>query len=197
MKYIADFSDWQTGIDISEVAIHFDGIIVKALEGETIQECWNGYIASAEECGMQWGVYVYTRASTPGDAVNEARLIISLLRNHQTPALGIWFDIESPEIVGEKGGMPYSHEQITAIASAFIAECNAEGYQAGIYAPEWVLRDRLNPDVLASYVPYWISAPGCAACPQIPGITNVIGWQYRVDDYPISGYFVDANEWYE
>lgn len=196
MRYVADFSDWQVGIDMPEVARKFDGIIVKALEGQTIQDCWRDYISQAQWLNMPWGIYAYTRATDPDAARAEARLVISMLRNREIPALGIWYDIEAPGIVGSNGSMPYSASHITALASAFISECNASGYQAGIYAPQWVLRDRLHPWELADYVPYWISAPGEASCPQIDGITNIAGWQYRVEDYPIGNQMVDASEWY-
>lgn len=197
MKYIADFSDWQEGIDMQEISRKFDGIIVKISEGTSPQSCYTDFIQQAESCGMLWGVYCYTRATTPDEAREEARAVLSLISNLNRPVLGIWYDIESPEIVGENGSIPMDPADITAMASAFIVKCNKASYIAGIYAPAWVFRDRFQPGSLASYVPYWISAPGRAACPDIPGITRVAGWQYRVDDYPIGSHMVDASVWYE
>lgn len=197
MKYIADFSDWQAGIDFHEIARKFDGVIVKIAEGTTAQDCFRDFIHEAESFDLPWGVYCYTRAGSTEESREEAELVMRLLAGEEMPALGIWYDIESPQIVGENGSMPVPPEDITAMASAFISKCNEEGYSAGIYAPLWVLRDRLRPTDLAGYVHYWISAPGRSACPEISGITNVAGWQYRVDDYPIGSHMIDANEWYK
>lgn len=196
MKYIADLSDWQAGIDFGKIAEKFGGVIVKISEGTAEQDCWAGWIGEAERRGMPWGVYCYTRATSVDEAREEAQTIINLLNGMNSPALGIWYDIESPEIVGENGSMPMTAEDITAMASAFISECNAAGYSAGVYAPAWVLFDRFNPSDLADYVPYWISAPQYSTCPFISGVTTIAGWQYRVDDYPIGEHFVDVSEWY-
>lgn len=197
MKYIADFSDWQEGIDFSEIAKHFDGVIVKIAEGAKETNCWYDFVTQAEEQGLQWGVYLYSHATTTMAAEREAQEVICLLQElDEPPPLGVWFDVESPEIVGENGTFPIPAERITAFCSSFISTCNKDGLEAGIYAPAWVLRDRINTHALASYVPYWVSEPGAAFC-SLDGLINVAGWQYRVDDYPINDHYVDASEWYK
>lgn len=185
MKYIADFSDWQEGIDFSGLEKKFDGVIVKITEGTTPQSCYLNFIEQAVKHHMPWGVYCYSRATTEKKAAREAEKVIELLPG--MPELGIWFDIEDEELLN------LSNSKITAIASAFICKCNAEGYSAGIYASLSTITDRINTGDLADYVPYWVAAYGYSSNPLFG--YNVSGWQYR-DDYPIGEHHVDASEWY-
>jgi len=198
MKYVIDLSDWQEGICFDEIKKHFDGVIVKITEGRTPQKCWEDFIDEAERHHMPWGVYCYTHAQTTERAREEARVIISLLEKKNRPVLGIWMDIESPDIVGENGTMPMSADEITACASAFISGCNRANHSAGIYAPEWIIRDRINTGDLADYVPYWISAPYATRGHVASLGLNLAGWQYRADSYTMDGWpdALDANEWY-
>lgn len=198
MKYVLDLSDWQEGIPFDEIRKHFDGVIVKIAEGTTAQKCWEGFIAEAEKRKMPWGVYCYTHAQTTERAREEARQVIALLEKKNRPVLGIWLDIEDADIVGENGSMPMGKDEITACASAFIVECNRANYSAGIYVPEWILRDRISTGDLAAYVPYWISAPHATRGHVASLGLNLAGWQYRVDSYTMDGWpdALDANEWY-
>lgn len=187
MKYVADLSDWQEGIDFSEIHKKFDGIIAKISEGTSPQTCYQKFVDSAIKNNMPWGVYCYSHATNEKDAAREARTLIDLLPGF--PELGIWFDVEAPEVLAR------SNSEITAIASAFICKCNEAGYSAGIYASLSTITDRINTDDLAGYVPYWVAAYGYSSNPLATYGLNVAGWQYR-DDYIIGAHHVDASEWY-
>lgn len=189
MKYIVDLSDWQEDIDFSKIHEKFDGVIAKISEGTSPQSCYQNFIRKAIEYNMPWGVYCYSHATSEKEAVKEAKTLIDLL--HGFPELGIWFDVEAPEI------LELSNSEITAITSAFICKCNEEGYSAGVYASLSTINDRINTSDLASYVPYWVAAYGYSGNPLSGTSLNdqTYGWQYR-DDYPIDDYMVDASEWY-
>lgn len=187
MKYVADFSDWQSGIDFSEISKHFDGVIVKITEGTAPQSCYQDFISQAINNNLPWGVYCYSHAVNEKQAVAEADKVIELLPGF--PELGIWFDIEVPEVLN------LSNKDITAVASAFICRCNEKGYSAGIYASLYTIYDKINTNSLASYVPYWVAAYSYSRNPLESSNLNVSGWQYR-DDYPIGENYVDASEWY-
>ena len=187
MKYVADFSDWQEGIDFAEIAKHFDGVIVKITEGTAPQSCFRDFINQAVAHNLQWGVYCFTHAQTVERAVEEADQVMSLLPGK--PGLGIWFDVEDPNVLA------LDRHKITAIVSAFISRCNASGYAAGVYASFSTLNDRIITGALASYVPYWVAAYSFYRNPLADSGLNVAGWQYR-DDYIIGAHHVDASEWY-
>lgn len=188
MKYVADFSDWQSGIDFSEISKHFDGVIVKITEGTAPQNCYQDFISQAIKHGLQWGVYCFSHSVNEKQAVAEADKVIELLPGF--PELGIWFDIEAPEVLN------LSNEDITAVASAFICRCNEKGYSAGIYASLYTIYDKINTNSLASYVPYWVAAYSYSRNPLESSNINVAGWQYR-DDFIVGAHHVDASEWYK
>lgn len=188
MKYVADFSDWQSGIDFSEIKKKFDGVIVKITEGTSPQSCYQDFISQAISNNLPWGVYCFSHSVNEKQATAEANKVMELLPG--MPELGIWFDIEDPEVLS------LDKDSITAIASAFICRCNERGYQAGIYASLYTIYDKINTDSLASYVPYWVAAYSYSRNPLESSNLNVAGWQYR-DDYPIGENYVDASEWYK
>lgn len=196
---VADFSDWQNGINFNKLSEKFYGVIFKVAEGKTETECAAAYAKSCNEIGIPYGLYVYSRAKTADEARAEARNVIEVMRREDMkPSLGVWFDIESPELVGENGGEGIGATQITANASAFISELNSCDIYAGIYAPWWVIRDRINTGDLAAYVPYWVSWIG--AKNPLDGRDLICkGWQNQVSDVngvAVGNYIVDSSIWY-
>lgn len=202
MKKIIDISDWQDGISFDVIkAAGYDGVIFKLAEGCSPSACWKQYMKAAESAGLPYGVYIYARALDVDGAKREAVNALQLCKDAgMTTTLGIWYDIEDPTIVGENGGAGIGSAQITANASAFISKCNANGVYVGIYAPWWVIRDRINTGELAAYVPYWVSyAASNGGNPLAGSSLKCAGWQYAIDGTngeTVEGYGVDVSEWY-
>lgn len=166
--------------------------IVKISEGRSLTQLHGKHIAGAEARGLPWGAYCYTHAQTTERAREEANRVIEALNalGYGTPPLGIWFDAEAPEVIGQ------GRDDVTAICSAFISECNAAGYSAGIYASLSTITDCLNLDDLADYVPVWIAqyAGACDFHDYFPS-RILAGWQYT-DSFEIDGRKYDLSEWY-
>lgn len=191
MMKVIDVSDWNNNIDWDAVAQQCDGIIVKISEGTNLTELYAKNIAAAKGYGLKWGVYCYTHAQTTEQAQQEAATVIQGLQELGTPELGIWFDVEAPEVIGQ------SKEDVTAVCSAFISACNGAGYSAGIYASYDTLTNHISTDDLADYVEYWVAQYGSTQCDfasEHPGKT-VAGWQ-KTDGYDISGTKYDLSEWF-
>ena len=111
MKVI-DVSDWNYNIDWSTIIdAGVKGVIVKISEGRTLSELHGKHIAAAVARGLKWGVYAFTHAQTPERAVQEANVVINALDalGYGTPPLGIWLDLEAPEVIGQE------REDVTAI----------------------------------------------------------------------------------
>ena len=190
---VTDLSDWNDHINWSHlIAAGVGGAIVKISEGRSLTQLHGKHIAGAEARGLPWGVYCYAHAQTTERAREEANRVIEALNalGYGTPPLGIWFDVEAPEVIGQ------DREDVTAICSAFISECNAAGYSAGIYASLSTITDCMNLDDLADYVPVWI-AQYAGACDFHDYFPNRIlaGWQYT-DSFEIDGRKYDLSEWY-
>lgn len=136
---------------------------------------------------MPWGVYCFTHATTPDEAEAEAEVVIQAL-NGRNPRLKVWFDVEAEEVLNAY--------DVTAICSAFICRINEEGYQCGIYAGYYTLRDVINTNALAAYVPYWYCQYGVSCDFYEVCSGHLTAWQYTehgiIDDTN-----VDINEWYD
>lgn len=191
---VTDLSDWNDHINWSHlITAGVGGAIVKISEGRSLTQLHGKHIAGAEARGLPWGVYCYTHARTTERAEEEAQIVIDALETlgYGAPPLGIWLDVESPEVLAMES------EDITAVCSAFLSACNAEGYQAGIYANLSTLETFIGVEDLADYVPYWCAqyeASECGFHDSYPG--NILaGWQWT-DCYNIGGENYDMSEWY-
>lgn len=190
---VIDLSDWNENVDWSRFIDHgIGGVIVKISEGRTLSELFAKNIARAAARGLPWGAYCYTHAQTTERAREEASRVIEALNalGYGTPPLGIWFDIEAQEVIEQ------DRDDVTAICSAFISECNAAGYSVGIYASLSTITDCMNLDDLADYVPVWVAqyAGACDFHDYYPS-RILAGWQYT-DSFEIDGSKYDMSEWY-
>ena len=191
---VVDVSGWNADIDWSRLMDEgVEGIIVKISEGRTLSELHNKQIAGAAARGLKWGVYCYTHAQTAARAEEEAEAVMDALDvlDYGAPELGIWFDVEAPEVLA------LGKEELTAACSAFISACNAKDYQAGIYASLYTLETSIDVEDLADYVPYWCAQYGTSECGFHDSYPDNIlaGWQWT-DHYHIDGQSYDMSEWY-
>ena len=192
MKVI-DVSDWNDNIDWSTILdAGVKGVVVKISEGRTLSKLHRKHIAAAVARGLKWGVYAFTHAQTTDRAVQEANVVINALGSlgYGDPPLGIWLDLEAPETIN------MDPDDVTAICSAFVSECNAAGYECGVYGSLSTLTDCINVNDLADYVPYWCAqyAEECDFMDYYPD-KRLAGWQCT-DSYNIDGNNYDLSVWY-
>lgn len=191
---ILDISDYNDHINWSHLKDNgVDGVIVKISEGRTLSELHAKHIAGASARGMAWGVYCFSHATTKQRAREEARVVVDTIHalGYGNPQLYIWMDVEAPEMLN------LDSDTLTAICSAFISECNAWGYDAGIYASLSTFTDNIDVSQLADYVPYWCAQynSACDFTDYFPG-KRLKCWQ-KTDSYDIDGCMYDENEWYD
>lgn len=187
MKVI-DVSGWQENLNYdAAVGAGVKGVIIKISQGQNYEETWWGYLSECETRNIPWGVYCYSTATTPEEAVAEANEVLYLLGSRRPP-LGVWFDFESSANM--------KAEDPTAVCSAFICKINEAGLSCGIYASLSTLTDTINVNALADYVPYWVAQYNstCDFKDYYPN-NKLQGWQYT-DNGNIAGMQVDLNEWY-
>lgn len=187
MKVI-DVSYWQKDLNYdTAVANGVQGVIVKITEGQSIEDTWWGHVSECDTRDIPWGVYCYSHATTPEEAVAEANEVLYLLGNNK-PSMGVWFDFEAPECL--------SCADPTAVCSAFVNEINARGITCGIYASLSTLTDIIHVNELGDYMLYWVAqySNRCEFNDYYPN--NILaGWQYSDQCY-IGDTNVDMNEWY-
>ena len=151
-NYIGDRYLVLRGIDVSEHQGEIDWSAVRASEIEfaILRAGYRGYgeagtlnadtcfaenVNSAMLLGIPIGVYFFSQATGPEEAVEEAEYLLELLRPYppQYFSLPVYYDWEAIGIdEARTDGM--DSETITACAAAFCARIAEAGYTPGIYA---------------------------------------------------------------
>lgn len=149
-----DVSAWQgTGIDWASVAN-------SGVEFAIIRAAWRGYgtgslsqddyfvrnIAGAKANGLKVGVYIFSQAITPEEAVEEANFLMNTIQGYDID-LPLVIDYEfayySDGSPGRLRAANLSRQAGTDICNAFCAAVESKGYEGMVYA---------NPSMLSNYL---------------------------------------------
>ena len=128
-----DVSVWQRQINWYAAARSgIDFAIVRASYGTSICDSYFDYnMRMAEAAGIPVGVYVYSLATDPGQALREAQLVIDMMDGYKV-SYPVFFDTEADAI----RSLPKS--EITRIIRTFCSEIRKAGYYPAMYFnPDW------------------------------------------------------------
>lgn len=125
-------------------------------------------IAGANAAGIKVGVYFFTQAVNEKEAVEEASMVLDLVKKYKI-SYPIFLDVESSG--GRADGIDKGTR--TAVCKAFCATIQNSGYTAGIYANKTWLNSKMDAGALGSYK-IWLAQ--YAAAPSYGGRYNL--WQY-------------------
>ena len=126
-----DVSEWQGKINWAQVkTAGVDFAILRCGYASTYADTqWHNNVQGCLSTGMPFGVYLYSRATSPEEASKEADFVISQLKSEGLTgadlALPVYFDMEDSKMVGKN---------YAAIAQAFFDKLTAAGYPVGTYA---------------------------------------------------------------
>ena len=114
-------------------------------------------IKGATEAGLKVGVYFFTQAIDKVEAVEEASMVLELIKNYRI-SYPVFLDVEP------SGGRAdaISVETRTEVCMAFCQTVQNGGYTAGIYANKTWLTEKINTSQLGAYkiwLAQYISAP--------------------------------------
>ena len=125
-------------------------------------------IAGANAAGLKVGVYFFTQAVNEKEAVEEASMVLDLVKKYAI-SYPIFLDVEA------SGGRADAIDRgtRTAVCRAFCATIQDSGYTAGIYANKTWLNEKMDAGALGSYK-IWLAQ--YAAAPTYNGRYNL--WQY-------------------
>lgn len=126
-------------------------------------------IKGASAAGLKVGVYFFTQAINEVEAVEEASMVLDLVKNYKL-AYPIFLDVEGS---GGRGDQ-IDKTTRTAVCKAFCQTIQNSGYTAGIYANKSWFETKIDADSLSSYK-IWLAQ--YAAAPTYKGRYNI--WQYR------------------
>ena len=145
------------------------------------------HVNHAVEYGLKYGVYYYAKACNYDEAVREADIVASWLKEYlrgETPELGIWYDAESPKML-------LNGDDITSVCMAFLNQLTNYGHQyQGIYSSwNWLSKEgahHIHIDDLPEYVPIWVAqySSHCDLKDEYPDRVRI--WQYTDSLYGMS-----------
>ena len=139
-----DVSKWQGNIDWATASGYVDFAIIRCAyrgsgDGSLAIDPWFAQNASgAKAHGVKIGIYIYSRATSEAQAVEEASLAIQCAQQAGGISYPIYIDMESAELAS------LSTEERTAIANAFCQTVRNAGYSAGVYANYNWMTKKLN-----------------------------------------------------
>ena len=131
-------------------------------------------IKGAIAAGLKVGVYFFTQAIDEREAVEEASMVLSQIKNYKI-SYPVFLDVESSGAPGG-GGRADSIDKATrtAVCKAFCETIKNAGYNAGIYANKHWLETKINASELNAYK-IWLAQ--YASAPTYTGRYDL--WQYR------------------
>ena len=149
-----DVSEWQGKINWAKVkTAGVDFAILRCGYASTYPDKqWHNNVQGCLSSGMPFGVYLYSRATSPEEASKEADFVISQLKSEYLTgadlAFPVYFDMEDSKMVGKN---------YAAIAQAFFDKLTAAGYPVGTYANLSWWNTRLTSPVFNKYSK-WVAA---------------------------------------
>ena len=155
-----DVSSWQgvidwdrvrdAGVEFAILRAGYRGSVTGALVEDS---CFETNLRGATAAGIPVGIYFFTQAVNEVEAVEEASMVLQLVRNFKVE-YPIFIDTEGAGGNGRADGL--STEDRTLVCEAFCRTIQNAGYTAGAYASKNWYENRLNVNALDHYV-IWLA----------------------------------------
>lgn len=190
-----DISYYQGNINFNSVKNSgYDFVILRTGYGKSTDSKFLEYAKNAKNARMDIkGVYHFSYALTKTEAINEAKLAVSLVEKAGLPkSTIIFFDLEYDSVEwAKKNSIILGKQMCMDHTEAFCEEVKRNGYTAGIYANRDYYLRMYEPSFIEKY-PFWY-----ADWTGIGQKYNCIARQYS-EKGKIAGISgnVDLNEWY-
>lgn len=126
-------------------------------------------IQGASKAGIKVGIYFFTQAVNEVEAVEEASMVLSLIKGYNI-TYPVFLDVESSG--GRADGISVSTR--TAVCKAFCQTIQNSGYKAGVYANKTWFNEKIETPSLTGYK-IWLAQ--YAAAPSYSRTRYDI-WQY-------------------
>ena len=150
-----DVSKWQKEIDWDKVKnAGVDFAIIRAgyrgsSTGSLVEDPYfHANMKGASMSGIKTGVYFFTQATNEVEAVEEASMVISMVKDYMLD-YPIYIDTEGAGGNGRADGLDVATR--TLVCDAFCRTIENAGYEAGVYASRNWYNNRLNVSELERY----------------------------------------------
>ena len=139
--------DWQqvknSGVSYVIIRTGFRG----STKGALVEDAkFRQNIQGATNAGLKVGVYFFTQAVNEVEAVEEASMVLSQIKNYKI-SYPVFIDVESSG--GRADGLDAATR--TRVINAFCQTIQNGGYRAGIYANKTWLSQKMNLSALSGY----------------------------------------------
>ncbi len=155
-----DVSKWQKEIDWDKVKNEgVDFAIIRcgyrgSVTGSLVEDPYfEQNIRGARAAGIKVGVYFFTQAVNEVEAVEEASMVISLVRDYELQ-YPVFIDTEGAGGNGRADSL--NVEERTAVCEAFCTTVKNAGLEAGVYASRNWYNNKLTASTLESYA-IWLA----------------------------------------
>ena len=155
-----DVSKWQKEIDWDKVKNEgVDFAIIRcgyrgSVTGSLVEDPYfEQNIKGARAAGIKVGVYFFTQAVNEVEAVEEASMVISLVRDYELQ-YPVFIDTEGAGGNGRADSL--NVEERTAVCEAFCTTVKNAGLEAGVYASRNWYNNKLTASTLVSYA-IWLA----------------------------------------
>ena len=155
-----DVSKWQKEIDWDKVKNEgVDFAIIRcgyrgSVTGSLVEDPYfEQNIKGARAAGIKVGVYFFTQAVNEVEAVEEASMVISLVRDYELQ-YPVFIDTEGDGGNGRADSL--NVEERTAVCEAFCTTVKNAGLEAGVYASRNWYNNKLTASTLESYA-IWLA----------------------------------------
>lgn len=193
----------QFGVDLStfQQGISFDVLVSEGVEFVILRGAYHltkdsefeNFYAQAKARNLPVGVYLYTIATTPQEAREEANFLLNNVLEGKQFELPVYIDIEDERY--------YSRPKASnsAVVKAFCDTLEANDYFAGVYASTYFFATYLDDSQLKAYT-HWVAQWSTQLT--YPDMSVVGIWQFggstnRLRSPIIAGFNVDQNYMYK
>lgn len=163
--------DWdkakKAGVEFAIIRVGYRGSSTGSL---VIDPYFEQNIEGASKAGIKVGVYFFTQAINEVEAVEEASMVLSLIKNYQLD-YPVFIDSESAGENGRANGLEAPLR--TSICNAFCNTIENAGYSSGVYASRNWFNKRLETASLEQHA-IWLAE--YRSEPLYQGYYNM--WQY-------------------
>lgn len=156
-----DVSRWNETIDWESVKNEGVGFaIIRAgyrgsVTGSLVEDFYfKSNIERALAAGVPVGIYFFTQATTQVEAVEEASMVLSMIKDYDI-TYPIFIDTEGAGGEGRADGLDVRTR--TSVCEAFCETIRNAGYRAGIYASKNWFNQRLDTERLPDNIVIWLA----------------------------------------
>lgn len=152
-----DWEELKDNVDFAIIRVGFRGYF----DGKVhIDEKAKKNLKAANKAGVPVGVYFYTQAISPEEAMEEASFTVDVIKKYDI-SLPVFFDFEYASNKGKTTGRLYkaklSSKENTEIINAFCKTVQEAGYQSGVYASSYMYRDFFKMNDLDENTYIWVA----------------------------------------